>query len=159
MLTQRRGAADDFRKMIVGLIHKFVGNNATAPELPSFFLDSINWKTHAQTQQQRDKFRQLVISKNPLSKNQVVVPNVNFLLVMKEEQNRILVDTRYENVPEGRKRIMSYEDQEREQRTPFTGNAITYSDWTSTCTWDETAISKIEDENRTICVRTDRNGV
>jgi hypothetical protein len=150
-----------YRGLVLNLIRECQSQSQSqsqpfeSPQLPVFFVDSIEYDGDAETKQQYAKFQEFVSKLPALQTEKVVVPNVEYLKVEKERRANILVNTRIE----GDTRIQSYEHQEREKRTGYDGVTITYSDWTATLQWEARRTQTSRTERKTECAYQSRSPI
>jgi hypothetical protein len=125
----RRTKESEYRQMVLNLIRECQGEAITnPPPLPVFFVDSKKYDTDVETKKQFELLHEFVCGLNPLSTEEVVAPTVTYLKVEIEQRQNVLVQTEIQ----GMTRIQRFEDQEREKRTGYDGETITYSEWEAT---------------------------
>jgi hypothetical protein len=137
----------------MNLVRECQGEAASQPQLPVFFVDSPNWRTDRDTADELTALHAFICKMDPLPTHDVVAPDVRYLRIEPETRTNILVNTEIvRGEGESQERIETYEDQEREKRTAYDGQTITYSDWRGTRRWEVRARSSMRREEETECV-------
>jgi hypothetical protein len=72
--------------------------------------------------------------------------------VTKERQYRVLVNTEID----GDRRILTYQDQEREKRISYDDQSVTYSEWKPVKSWTDVRTTTSRTETQTQCVCEER---
>jgi hypothetical protein len=137
-----------YRQEVLGLVRQLIGAENQDPGLPTFFVNSPEWRNDAETQREIGNFHRFANNLNPLPTISVSYVDIHFWRVTLETQNQILVDTRYE----GNTRIRIYEDQQRERRIAYDGHTITWGNWTPIRQWDVRHSSSTRTESQTVMI-------
>jgi hypothetical protein len=140
---------NEYRTRVQNLIVECVGNGATAPQLPTFFVNSKRFADEQETRDELVAFHAFAYASPVLSTQHVVAPDVRFM--RSEEETRInqLVGEKIERQTENiRCKTLSYEDQRREKKTAYDGKTVTYSEWVPTRRWDEVQYEMTEMEKQ-----------
>jgi hypothetical protein len=122
----------EYRSHVLALIHELQRPSATSAALPVFFVDS----KAANNPDVYDLIWEFAAAQPAIPTYGFGTPYPGPWTVRLERRARHLVGTR----DEGNRRIRSYEDQERDVRTSYDGQTVTYGEWTTKNAWEETQV-------------------
>jgi hypothetical protein len=137
--TEYRACVRTFLQEISGV--------SSAPEIPIFFVDSIDMES-MKTKQNMTQFHGWLVSRTPLPTDRVQAVALRDN-VEEEYQRRILTRYRYQGPPSDQYQYAVYQDKKRQKLTPYNGDSVRYGEWEVTREWEEYAgHQKIETRSR-----------
>jgi hypothetical protein len=116
---------------------KQVSGVKSVPEIPVFFVDSLNTGS-ADTQANMVQFHGWVVSRTALPTNKVRVVELRDQ-IEEQVQKRVFVNHVFEGPAKDMHRFAVYQDRKRQKVTPHNGDPVRYSEWTVIKSWKEAA--------------------
>ncbi|KAK8843809.1 hypothetical protein M9Y10_024883 [Tritrichomonas musculus] len=144
----RTTAETKYRQLVIDFIKKNSNNHDLNPQMPCFFVDSVNWETDQSTKNEYIRIFEFAHKNQPVQTPNVKLTRPEYKLKEEEVLHNILVNTSYTGTGRHRTKILTYEDQKRFKITDWNNN-ITYTKPVAIKTWNETFCSKITEETKT----------
>lgn len=144
----RKMGETQYRQKVIDFIKSLPNCESLNPQMPCFFVDSVNWETDQDTIKEYTRMFEFAHKNNPVPTQNLQVVRPEYKSKEEEILEKQLVSSYKEGEGENAVKYFNYEDQKRYKITEWNGN-IHYSGLETIRSWTEEQYSTVEVEHMT----------
>lgn len=143
----RKTAEDKYRPMVINFIKTLDGCQRINPQMPCFFVDSVNWKSDESTKMEYVRIFEFAHKFAAVSTSGFQPSRPEYKSKQEEKINRVLVYRNISGYGKDRTLTLTYEDQKRFKYIGW-DNSVKYSKPETTKRWNEYIYSTVKQESK-----------